>query len=520
VVSDNTIKLLLQKSSIINAPQNFLQSKRCAQVISLALIKCDNYKNLKDSLMTLTGLSDLQTWKGIKKYIPFLINFNPNINVNRWLPSIHNPNPPITYEDCVEIAEESDKNIRFAMTLEEFNNAMENRGDKSPNKTPLKWACKFKGHEWWTAYNQVSRGTGCPFCYGNNPITYEDCVKIAEEYDKGIKFVMTREEFNNAMENRGDKTPNKTPLKWACKFKGHEWWTTYNSILMDSGCPFCYGNNPITYEDCVKIAEESDKGIKFVMTREEFNNAMENRGDKTPNKVSLKWACKFKGHEWWTTYNIIYKGSGCPFCGERKGVIGKLSHPILEYFSIILFKLKDCSIQHETYLNSNSYEFIDLMIERNKNFINNFENSQIILNIPSYITQILIDFTLSFHFNSILDKCYKEYQNETRFLIIVLYSKENKNLLQEFQNSIQNSREINFKKNIKVIDFYQYLNFFYLIIPIDSRRILSEDEKIILQKFTYVIDLILDAMNSDEKLDELIKLSDYCEQQLLLENKD
>ena len=445
MVSDNTIKLLLQKSSIINAPQNFLQSKRCAQVISLALIKCDNYKNLKDSLMTLTGLSDLQTWKGIKKYIPFLINFNPNINVNRWLPSIHNPNPPITYEDCVEIAEESDKNIRFAMTLEEFNNAMENRGDKSPNKTPLKWACKFKGHEWWTAYNQVSRGTGCPFCYGNNPITYEDCVKIAEEYDKGIKFVMTREEFNNAMENRGDKTPNK---------------------------------------------------------------------------VSLKWACKFKGHEWWTTYNIIYKGSGCPFCGERKGVIGKLSHPILEYFSIILFKLKDCSIQHETYLNSNSYEFIDLMIERNKNFINNFENSQIILNIPSYITQILIDFTLSFHFNSILDKCYKEYQNETRFLIIVLYSKENKNLLQEFQNSIQNSREINFKKNIKVIDFYQYLNFFYLIIPIDSRRILSEDEKIILQKFTYVIDLILDAMNSDEKLDELIKLSDYCEQQLLLENKD
>jgi hypothetical protein len=213
-------------------------------------------------------------------------------------------------------------------------------------------------------------------------------------------------------------------------------------------------------------------------------------------------------------------GSGCPFCGERKGVIGKLSHPILEYFSIILFKLKDCSIQHETYINSNSYEFIDLVIERNKNCINNFEYSQTILNIPTYITQILIDFTLSLHFNSIIEKCNKGYQSETRFLIIVLYLKENKNLLQEVQNLIQNSREINFRKNIKVIDFDQYLNFLNLIIPTDSWRILSENEKIILQKFTYVIDLIPEAINSDEKLDELIKLSDYCKQQLLLENKD
>ena len=437
VVSDNTIKLLLKKSMISNTSQNFLQSKKCAQIIVLALIKCNNFNHLKNSLIILTGLSDRQVYRDVENYIPFLIKLNPNINIDKWLP--REQYPPITYEDCVKVAEESDKNIKFAMTREEFNNAMENRGDNPPNRALLKWVCKEKGHEWQASYNNVDKG---------------------------------------------------------------------------SGCPFCYGNYPITYEDCVKIAEESDKNIKFAMTREEFNNTIENRGDNSPNKVLLKWMCLNKNHEWWTSYSTIYKGSGCPNCGERKTVIGRLSHPILEYFSTIFFKLKGCSIRHEAYANTDSYEFVDLVIERDKNFINNIENSQKVLTIPDFITQILIDFTLSLNSDAIIEKCYRGYQSETRFLIIVLYPKENKSLLQEIRNLIQNIKDIIFREHVKVINFGQYLEFLNLIEPINSWKILSENEKNILQKFTYIIDLISDAFNSDEKLNKLIELSNHYKEQL------
>ena len=436
VVSDNTIKFLLQKSNINNTPKNSLQAKRCAQVIALALIKCNNFNLLKKSLEILMGLSSRQIYTYINNFIPFLIELNSNINIDKWLP--RKKSLPITYEDCVRVARESVKDIIFDMTFEEFNNAMENRGDICPTKTLLKWKCVKKNDMWWTSYDDIQQGTGCPFCSERKQITYEDCVRVARE---------------------------------------------------------------------------SVKDIIFDMTFEEFNNAMEKRGDKNPNKVLLNWKCLNKSHKWQANYNHISRGRGCPTCGDRKTVIGKLSHPILECLSTIIFKLKNCSIRHEAYVNSNSYEYVDLLIERNEDFIKNIENSQKVLNIPNSIKHILIDFTLTLYSNVIIDKCYRNYQNEQRFLIIVLYPKGYESLLQEVQNLIQNSNSISFKEHVKVINFSQYLEFLNLIIPINSWKVLSETEKLILQEFFYITDLISDALSSDEKFNELIDLNNNYEEQ-------
>lgn len=98
VFSDNNVKNLLQRSNIkVNQP-NFLQAKRCIQIITLALLKCNNYNCLKDMLKSTTGYTQDYATKIIKDIIPFLNIFNKNLDINVWLPRHYTK---VTYEECI-----------------------------------------------------------------------------------------------------------------------------------------------------------------------------------------------------------------------------------------------------------------------------------------------------------------------------------------------------------------------------------------------------------------------------------
>src|SRR4030066_49916 len=87
---------------------------------------------------------------------------------------------PITREDCVEAGKNSDKNIEFDMTQEEFDKAMDNRGKTIPSHVDLLWKCKKCGFKFLAIYNSIKGvGSGCPECAGKVPITREKCVKAA-----------------------------------------------------------------------------------------------------------------------------------------------------------------------------------------------------------------------------------------------------------------------------------------------------------------------------------------------------
>jgi len=342
-------------------------------------------------------------------------------------------------------------------------------------------------------------------------LSYDDCIQISEKSDKGISFDMTRDEFNDIMNNRGKVVPSRIPLRWKCIEKKHEWWAPVDNIRKGYGCFYCLGSRPIVYEDCIRIAEESDKNISFDMTKDEFNDIMNDRGKVAPSRVPLKWKCTAKGHYWWTIYAFIQSGYGCPYCGERKKVVGNLAHPILEYLSILYLRLYRCKVRQETRIDPASYKstIIDLIIKREENFIINIEKFQKIVEIPVNITDILVDFTLSVDHLCITDKCYRMYQSDTKFLIIVLFLKKNEDSAVHAQELIQNLTDIKNKDNIKVIDFNQYLQFLNLFAGVDNWRTLSKDEIEILNKFKNIISLISDSINSDKKLQDLINLSNY-----------
>ena len=145
----------------------------------------------------------------------------------------------------------------------------------------------------------------------------EDCVKVAKSSTKNIKFAMTQEEFDDAMRKRGRTVPSQVDLIWECKYCGLKFPASYNNIKKGTGCPDCYGTIPINREDCVETAKNSNKDIEFVMTQDEFDKAMDNRGLLNPIRVKLYWKCKKCGLRFPACYNSIKSGgTGCPDCAR------------------------------------------------------------------------------------------------------------------------------------------------------------------------------------------------------------
>lgn len=245
--------------------------------------------------------------------------------------------------------------------------------------------------------------------------------------------------------------------------------------------------------------------FKIVM---EENDMLPREERLRPSRVPLPWKCKFKNHLWLAPYNNIKKGHGCPFCGEQAKVIGILSHPIIEYYSLKFFvDLKDCQVKYERTITQDRKFRPDLLIDRNYNFKINIEPLQRIIWFPNKIRIVVVDITFGLNIIGILDKCYRQYQSEDRYLLIVMMRERNGCTVEIIQKLIQEAHDINKKDHIKVINFKGYLEFLGLRKKIDNFRSPSEVEKEITTRLHWAKKLTLDSFDSEAKFKKLIKIS-------------
>ena len=105
-------------------------------------------------------------------------------------------------------------------------------------------------------------------------ITYEDYLALIEMRED-ITVGMNRVEFYKTLIKCGNTTPSEIKLKWCCSKKKHAWKASYHSIRNGDGCPRC------------------PKGSKVDthMTKEEFDNAIEEKDSNRPSSVKLIWKC-------------------------------------------------------------------------------------------------------------------------------------------------------------------------------------------------------------------------------------
>ena len=99
---------------------------------------------------------------------------------------------------------------------------------------------------------------------------------------------------------------------WLCE-KGHEWIASPNRRIQDVGCPYCAGQ---------KVCKDNCLATLNPELAKEWHPTK--NGSLTPKDVTagsscknIWWLCK-NGHEWQAKVSERNKGSGCPFCTNRK----------------------------------------------------------------------------------------------------------------------------------------------------------------------------------------------------------
>ena len=117
----------------------------------------------------------------------------------------------------------------------------------------------------------------------------------------------------------GDLKPSDITVKynkkvwWLCPQCGYEWQASPNNRSKGVGCPCCSGRVP-------KVGINDLKTLRPDLA-EEWN--YEKNGELRPENFLPKsgkrvwWRCKTCGHEWCTTINHRYYGTGCPKYNEH-----------------------------------------------------------------------------------------------------------------------------------------------------------------------------------------------------------
>jgi hypothetical protein len=98
-------------------------------------------------------------------------------------------------------------------------------GPEVPNiQSPTGWQCP-QGHHWQARYNNIQRGTGCPYCAG----------VVAKKTPDDYHTLAAQQGFVWL----GPEVPNiQTKTGWQCT-RGHQWQASYARIRQGGRCPEC-----------------------------------------------------------------------------------------------------------------------------------------------------------------------------------------------------------------------------------------------------------------------------------------
>lgn len=148
--------------------------------------------------------------------------------------------------------------------------------DNSNPKTEFQ--CEF-GHSWLASYRSVIKGSGCPYCAGNAPLS---------------KNVVNDRLGNRDVKMTGEYINARTKSNFQCSL-GHKWLAIPQSIMNGKGCP-----------DCAKLSN-------IVINERLFSRHIQIVGPYVNNYTKADFECEL-GHIWSAVPNNILNGSGCPLC--------------------------------------------------------------------------------------------------------------------------------------------------------------------------------------------------------------
>lgn len=169
------------------------------------------------------------------------------------------------------------------------------------------WKCS-NGHSWKAIIANRTKGSGCPYCSRKITIPGVNDLKsthpsLLSEWDVEKNKPLTPEMISSG---------SQKAVWWICS-KGHSWKSIVSNRAKGAGCPYCANVKLLRgYNDLAHLHPHIVK---------EWNYSK--NSPFTPHNVlagssrKVWWICS-KGHEWQAEIRVRTKGSGCPYCANRK----------------------------------------------------------------------------------------------------------------------------------------------------------------------------------------------------------
>lgn len=173
------------------------------------------------------------------------------------------------------------------------------------------WRCD-KAHNWEAMVNGRNKGCGCPYCCNQKVwVGYNDLATtnpdLAKEWHPRLNGDLTPKDVTCGISRK---------VWWQCS-EGHEWERSISHSNKENRCPYCTNRKALAgYNDLTTTHPELAK--EWHPTR---------NGDLMPKDVTFQshrkvwWQCS-EGHEWETAVTHRNRGTGCPYCCNKKVLKG------------------------------------------------------------------------------------------------------------------------------------------------------------------------------------------------------
>lgn len=184
------------------------------------------------------------------------------------------------------------------------------KATKASNKKAW-WICSKCKSSYDSTVNNRSKGNNCTYCRG---------LKVNSTNSLAVLNPIIASEWHPIL--NGDLTPHNVTVSsgkkvwWKCKDCSHEWETRVAQKTKDSICPGC---SPFNLNEKTSLAIINPKLAKeWHPTR---------NGELTPHDMTEKntkkiWWLGSCGHEWEATSANRSRGGKCPYCSNRKLLVG------------------------------------------------------------------------------------------------------------------------------------------------------------------------------------------------------
>ena len=161
------------------------------------------------------------------------------------------------------------------------------------NKTKVKLHCLFCAYDWEPFFNDVvTKGSGCPCCAGNAPITQETATTRIQE------VVKDKYEFRGFV--GGWKSTHKTKVRLYCSTCGYRWEPVFKQVVNNGrGCPCCadYGyqlSKPGKLYVIKYTTKSNQTFLKYGITNREVNKRSKEHTKTSETKGEILHVYEFE----------------------------------------------------------------------------------------------------------------------------------------------------------------------------------------------------------------------------------